>query len=473
MNTKTDKRPNLLIIMSDDQGPWAMGCAGNPEIRTPNLDKLASEGIRFDNFFCASPVCSPARASFLTGRIPSQHGVQDWLKSGNIEVAGGTTWSGADHPIEYLQGMTGWTDILSDNGYICGLSGKWHVGHSAKPQKGHSYWFAHSLGGDNYVNYHVFENTPELVNKKQYVTDYFTDKAIDFLDQKIDNPFCLSIHYTAPHSPWGRDNHPAEIFDSYNDCPFESIPIEPPHQWGGWNVDAKQRHDTLQGYFAAVTAMDNNIGRVLQKLQDLGIRENTIIVFLSDNGMNMGHHGICGKGNGTFPMNMYETSVKVPFIISCPGSIPQGIVNDGLYSQYDFMPTILDYLGFKNPESEKLPGRSFAKVLQGKEDKGNENIIIFDEYGPVRMIRNHEWKYVHRYPYGPHELYSLDKDPDERDNLIENAQYDQIVSEMRCQLDDWFCQYSVLELDGSRQAVTGKGQIDMVGSKGKGRKAFV
>ncbi|MBD3184205.1 sulfatase-like hydrolase/transferase [Candidatus Poribacteria bacterium] len=471
---KQDKKPNFLIIMSDDQGAWAMGCAGNSEIQTPNLDKIAGEGIRFHNFFCTSPVCSPARASFLTGRIPSQHGVHDWIKSGNIDVEDGVTWCGADHHIEYLQGMTGFTDILADNGYTCGLSGKWHVGHSAKPQKSHSYWYAHSLGGDSYVNYFVFENSPELVNKTQYVTDYFTDKAIDFLDDNASNekPFCLSLHYTAPHAPWGRDNHP-HVFDLYADCPFDSIPVEPPHPWRGWNPSPEKRREALQGYFSAVTAMDTNIGRVIQKLEDMGIRDNTIIVFLADNGMNMGHHGICGKGNGTFPMNMYDTSVKVPLLISCPGRIPQDIVNCGLYSQYDFMPTVLDYLGFENPEGEKLPGRSFADVLKGKEDKGNENVVVFDEYGPVRMIRNHEWKYIHRYPYGPHELYNLENDPDEINNLVEDKAYDEIIVKMRGQIDEWFCQYSEPMLDGSRLAVTGKGQIDLAGPKNKGRKAFV
>jgi len=475
MNTKQDKRPNFLIIMSDDQGPWAMGCAGNDEIRTPNLDRLATEGIRFDNFFCASPVCSPARASFLTGRIPSQHGVHDWLKRGNIEVEEGITWCGADRPIEYLRGMTGFTDILSANGYVCGFSGKWHMGDSARPQKSHSYWFAHSLGGDNYFNYHVFENTPELVNRTQYVTDYFTDKACDFLDEyaKGEQPFCLSLHYTAPHAPWGRDNHPAELFDYYEDCPFDSIPVEPPHPWGGWNVNPEKRRETLKGYFAAVTGMDIAIGRVLQKLEELKIRDNTIVAFLSDNGMNMGHHGICGKGNGTFPVNMYDTSVKVPFIVSCPGTVPQGVVNRGLYSQYDFMPTILDYLGFENPEADSLPGRSFATVLEGKEDKGDENIVVFDEYGPVRMIRNSEWKYVHRYPYGPHELYCLENDPNEKDNLIDDARYEEVIIKLRGELDIWFCRYSEPERDGARQAVTGKGQVDLVGPAGNGRTTFV
>ena len=111
-----DRRPNILIIMSDDQGPWAMGCAGTPELLTPTLDRLAAEGTRFSNFFCASPVCSPARASFLTGRIPSQHGVHDWIKSGNFDVEDGVTWCGRDRPIEYLQGLTGFTDVLAANG---------------------------------------------------------------------------------------------------------------------------------------------------------------------------------------------------------------------------------------------------------------------------------------------------------------------------------------------------------------------
>ena len=116
-------RPNVIVILTDDQGYWALGCAGNEEIRTPNLDRLAASGTRFENFFCVSPVCSPARASLLTGRIPSHHGVHDWLRGGNAKV---------DHEnhglIEYLKDQPGYTDFLSQQGYVCGLSGKWHLG---------------------------------------------------------------------------------------------------------------------------------------------------------------------------------------------------------------------------------------------------------------------------------------------------------------------------------------------------------
>ena len=468
------QQPNILIIMSDDQGPWAMGCAGCPDIRTPRLDRLAESGTRFTNFFCASPVCSPARASFLTGRIPSQHGVHDWLKSGNIEVEDGVTWCGKDRPIEYLQGLTGFTDVLAHNGYVCGLSGKWHLGDSGNPQKGHSYWYAHSLGGDNYMNYFVFANSPELVNRKQYVTDYFTDKAIDFLDQygQGEKPFCLSVHYTAPHAPWDRANHPADIFASYEDCTFDSIPQEPAHPWNGWDPGAEKRLETLKGYSTAITAMDLAIGRLMDKLDELKLRDNTLVVFLSDNGFNVGHHGICGKGNGTFPLNMYDTSVKVPFIASLPGRVPEGAVHEGLCSQYDFMPTILDYVGVANPEADKLPGRSFAAALKGETDGGAEQVVVCDEYGPVRMIRDHEWKYVHRYPYGPHELYCLAEDPDEKTNLVEDAKHGDTVARLRGRLEDWFMAYVDPSLDGARLAVTGRGQTDTVEAIRQGRSSF-
>jgi len=468
--------PNILIVMADDLGPWALGCTGNGEIRTPNVDSLAAEGIRFTNFFCASPVCSPARASFLTGRIPSQHGIHDWIKSGNISVDEGFTWSGKDRPVEYLRGMDGFTDVLARNGYACGLSGKWHLGDSARPQKGYSYWYAYALGGGSYVDYHAFENTPEMVHKTQYVTDYFTNNAIAFLEQHVrrdKRPFCLSLHYTAPHSPWTPENHPQGVLDMYANCPFESVPSEPPHPWGGWKATPEQRRTSLQGYFAAVTAMDTAVGRVLKKLDDLGIRKNTLVVFLSDNGMNMGHHGICGKGNGTFPLNMYDTSVKIPFIVSWPGRIPRNAAVDGLYCQADFRPTILEFLGFQNPGGEKCPGRSFAPVLRGKPDGGRTDVVVVDEYGPVRMIRDHEWKYVHRYPYGPHELYSLSEDPGEKNNRIDDPKCRNTVIGMRSRLEDWFLQYVDPSRDGARQAVYGKGQIDEVGPAGKGRTAFL
>ncbi len=152
------QKPNIVFILSDDQGAWAMRCAGNSDIITPNLDRLAEEGILFENFFCVSPVCSPARASIITGQIPSTHGVHDFIRKGNIDnPAGGLGYNGKDRPIEYLKGMPGYTGYLAKDGYRCGLSGKWHLGASATPQKSFEYWYAHGFGGGDYYDYQVYE----------------------------------------------------------------------------------------------------------------------------------------------------------------------------------------------------------------------------------------------------------------------------------------------------------------------------
>ena len=468
---------NLLFILTDDQGYWAMGCAGNSEIRTPNLDRLAATGSRFENFFCASPVCSPARASILTGRIPSQHGVQDFLRAGNSNIYGAD-----DRAIEYLAGQTAYVDILSERGYTCGLSGKWHLGYSEKPQKSFEFWDVHASGAGPYYDPPMIRDG-KAYQTSDYVSDLITDNALEFLEAQkgTDQPFCLNVHYTAPHAPWGREHHPPELFeDYYQNCPFESTPDEPMHPQqlsktgssGSLGFTEEERKETLSGYFAAMTAMDANVGRLLDWLEANGLRENTLIAFTSDNGMNMGHHGIYGKGNGTFPPNMFDTSVKVPMLFSHPTRVPEGKVISSLHSHYDIMPTLLDYLNIENPDADALPGRSFSALLEGRALSGDDRVVVFDEYGPTRMIRTEEWKYVHRYPYGPHELYDLVNDPDERQNLIAEQKHQPIRESLQADLDAWFVRYADPERDGSREAVMGRGQLDIVGPAAKGRKRF-
>ncbi len=460
--------PNIIVILTDDLGPWALGCAGNDEIRTPNLDRLASQGIYFENFFCASPVCSPARASLLTGRIPSQHGVHDWIRRGNIDNKS-DSWlqslGGNDRRIEYLAGLKGYSDFLAAAGYSCALSGKWHLGDSLNPQKSFEKWYTHAYGGGPYYGAPMIENG-KIYNETNYVTDAITARALQFLDESAadDAPFYLSVHYTAPHSPWDRDNHPHEIYDSYRNCPFNSCPDEPMHPrqiktapYGTGQV----RREILQGYFAAVTAMDTGVGKIMEAVNKAGINGNTLIFFTSDNGMNMGHHGIFGKGNGTFPQNMYEESVKVPAIISQPGVIPQGLVSKHLLSHYDFMPTLLDYLNLDSEPAADLPGVSFAPLLRGKPYEQREDVVVFDEYGPVRMIRTEEYKYIHRFPYGPHEFYDLVNDPAERFNLVNDPNWSSTISELRGRLALWFSEYAEPARDGTKEAVYGSGQLDL------------
>ena len=471
MASTDTRQPNILFILSDDQGAWAMNCAGTPELRTPNLDRLAETGIRFENFFCASPVCSPARASILTGQIPSQHGVQDFLRAGNsVDLAGdGKT-------IQYLEGRTTYTEILGDNGYDVALSGKWHIGDSATPQAGFAYWNVHATGSGDYYNAPMFQDG-EQYTSDGYFSDVITDNAIEYLDgqKSSDNPFSMNVHYTAPHAPWGREQHPSEIYNDYFDnCTFDSVrwdPIHPNHllkegSSGSIGETADERRKLLSGYFAAITAMDDNIGRLIDWLEANDLRENTLVVFTADNGMSMGHHGIWGKGNGTYPANMYDTAVKVPALMSRPGHVPQGEVEPGLLSHYDLMPTILDYvrLGYTIGDvRDSLPGTSFAATLEGAIPAEDLSVIVADEYGPTRMIRTKSLKYIHRYPDGPNEFYDLGNDPNETVNAIDDIAFRSIIRHMAKQLQDWFEKYVEPERDGSKQDVKGRGQIYLVG----------
>ncbi len=483
------KKPNIILILTDDQGFWSLGCYGNREIRTPNIDALAERGIRFENFFCTSPVCSPARASILTGTIPSQHGIHDWIQRGGGEKP-------SDPPIEYLEGIEGYTDFLARDGYVCGLSGKWHMGATSVPQKSYSHWFATLKGSGTYINADVFRGS-KLEGTEGYLTDLITDDAIAFIDACCDEdkPFYLNLAYTAPHSPL-IDQHKQEYVNYYlENCTFNDIPQEPRNPWIQQHpieiqhsesfMNPERKHitlrDLLAGYYAAVQGVDDGVGRVVDKLRKRGILDNTLIVFMSDNGYNCGHHGIWGKGNCTDPLNLYDTSCKVPCIVSMPGVVREGVVSDSLLSAYDFMPTLLDFLGIENPNADKLPGRSFLCELTGKgEGEYHRAVAVQDEYGPARMIRTKEWKYVHRYPYGPHELYDLKNDPGERFNLLwENRSFihtpDEVnekAAELHRMMEDFFRKYVDPNRDGRVEPVCGRGQRCKVGPESTLRIAF-
>lgn len=460
MASRDAQRPNVLFILSDDQGSWAMRCAGNDEIATPALDGIAAAGVRFTDFFCVSPVCSPARASLLTGEIPSRHGVHDWIRAGNMGAGG----------IDYLEGQPLLTDLAAAAGYRLGLVGKWHLGASDVPRTGYVEWFAHQSGMSPYYDAPMVDGRRPLTVAR-YLTDELTDRALAFLRDEASRaqPFWLCLNYTAPHYPW-IDSHQREYTDLYADCAFASCPQEAPHPATAWGNPAtdegfRRPRESLTGYFAAITAMDAGIARVLQNLDALGLRETTLVVFMSDNGMNCGHHGIWGKGNGTRPQNLYDTSVKVPCLIAQPGRIVPGVC-DALLSAYDVFPTLAEYLAFDESERRHRPGRSFRDLLERGEATPDRDVVVHDEYGPVRMVRTREWKYVHRHPDGPHELYDLVRDPGERENLVDRTAAKPTIAMLRTRLQAWFAEFADPAMDGARQPVTGCGQLAKVRDAG-------
>ena len=484
------KTPNIVLILSDDQGNWAMNCAGNEEIITPNLNRIADTGMMFDNFYCASPVCSPARLSLFTGKIPSQHGVVDWIADGHCDYEeldedlkenfkkDTPDWEylwpkdqlSDARAIRFLEGHRTFTEALAENGYTCGISGKWHMGDAGKPQAGFTWWRTLAMGGDNYKYPVVLKDGSFGLLRDKYITRYITENALEFLDEQrgAENPFYLSVHYTAPHAPWDKHHHEEKVYELYDDCKFESVPDLPAHPWGTQYESEEHRKQArrrnLQGFFAAVTSMDQCIGQILDKLEEMGVRENTIVIFTGDNGMCMGHHGFFGKGNGTTPMNMYDQSVQVPFLVSHLGHIPQGGTEHGMFSHFDVYRTLMDYLDIDEHFDEKLPGISFAPILRGEQMDGKDHIVIADEYGPVRMVRTKEWKYVHRYLAweGINELYDLVNDPEEANNLYGQPGYDKITAQMREKLFAWYDCHVDENYDASKIRCDGNGQIERI-----------
>lgn len=496
------KKPNIVVIISDDHGHWSLGCAGNKELKTPNLDRIAYEGVRFENFFCASPVCSPARASFFTGKIPSQHGVHDWISKGHanesdasegllkemykeqVEPKFGwiTQQLKGDRGVNYLEGHTCFTEVLAKEGYTCGLSGKWHLGDSGHAQAGFSYWQTIALGGDHYYNSAVLvDGKFDILPEGKYLTDHITDKALDFLHMQKgkDEPFYLSVHYTAPHAPFDRHEHPEEFYSMYENCPCESVEDEEGHPWSGYKGHTKEqmkkvKEFCLKGYYAAISAMDKGIGDILDYLDAQGLADDTIVFFTGDNGMSVGQHGIIGKGNGTYPLNMYDSAVKVPGLIRYPKGIKAGQVKKELVSHYDVVPTLLDYLQVDhNIDISTLPGKSFLPILKSEEPVDQGEIVIMDEYGPTRMIRTEEWKYIHRYPYGEHELYDLVNDPGEKVNLVNHPDYQDKKEELFARLEGWYYKYVDPRVDGKAEPVKGLGQIGRCGIYKEGKTVFI
>jgi choline-sulfatase len=446
-------RPNFVVILTDDQGPWAMS-SSTPELVTPALDALVAEGIDLKNAFCASPVCSPARASLLTGRMPSAHGVHDWVR--------GEAYGLPDED-PYLAGLRTTPEVLAERGWTCGHAGKWHLGNSRDPAPGFSAWYAHRTGDGPYVGAPVWRHR-QPVAEPRYITEAITEEAVRFIEDNAAaaSPFYLQVNYTAPHSPW-VDQHPARYADVYADCDFASVPRQQPHPWFSWEpgpVSEAMRDPlpSLRGYFASLTAVDHGVGRLVTALQAAGVRENTCLVFTSDNGFSCGHHGIWGKGNGTWPLNMWEESVRVPFVISMPGQLAAGCSESGLVSACDLHPTLLDLAGVPTPDDPLAAGRSLVPWLSGQEP-GPDSVLVFDEYGGTRMVRTPDWKYVLRAGDAPNELYHLSDDPHETHDRVTDPACATIRDELRGILVDWFAAHNAAQRDAFARPVSGRGQV--------------
>jgi len=411
--------------MTDDHGAWALGSACS-EMHTPNIDRLAAEGIRFTNAFACTPVCSPSRATFYTGKLPSHHGVQDFL-------LGEDSYGPASR--RFLEGHTSFADVLKENGYHCGLVGKWHLGHDDEPQSGFDTWCVAPRGSGPYRDVTFYDNG-EKVENTGYKTDFIGERAVRFLDEHHEDPFCLVVPFFAPHDPF--DYQPEKYRKHYKDSDFSCFPELPPHPQGR-AVHRKhlENRESKIGFSALVSGIDANVGRVVDKLEALGLRDDTVVIFTADQGYNCGHHGFWGKGNGTFPFNVYEESIRTPLSWTHPGRIEPGREESAMVSSLDFFPTLLDYVGVRDPEDPERVGRSYAAFLRDEAPPEWPTEQFF-EFGYVRAIRTKNLKYVERADGWPDELFDLEADPGERINRIGAPRYREQAVSLRARLHAFF-----------------------------------
>ncbi|MEU5060249.1 MULTISPECIES: sulfatase-like hydrolase/transferase [unclassified Streptomyces] len=417
---------NILVFLTDDHAQWAAGCYGNSEVQTPNLDHLAETGVIFDNAYTPSPVCSPARASLFTGRLPSQHGVHDYLAEADPEVRS-TAWLADELLI---------SEILQEQGYATGLSGKWHLGHGERPARGFDFWYSRSAPVSEAEGYHTPWQRTEPAEKR-YDRHAITDRAIEFLrNTDEDKPFFLLIGHLATHSPW--TGAPERLVNRYRRATFRDIPKDVTHPFGRLRSESlyptrNDPHEALAQYYATVTDIDEQVGRVLDELDSLDVRDDTLVIYTSDHGLNMGHHGIWGKGNGTLPYNVVDESIRVPLIVNHPKTILGGQRRRENVSHVDTFQTLLDSASVSVPEvpSTPYPGRSYRDALLGG-PLPDARDLVFAEYGNLRMVRSDRFKLVRRFPDGPHEMFDLHGDPRETVNVIDNPE----LHEQRDTLDE-------------------------------------
>jgi len=446
-------RPNILVFLTDDHARWAQHAYGNSELWTPNLDRLAAQGTRMMRAFTTCPVCSPARASFFTGRMPSQHGIHDYLGTKDSAVT------------NYLAGQTLISEFMKTAGYHTGLVGKWHCGFEREPKPGFDRWFSYWKNQFPHVGTQHFSDQGKLVEEEGQQSPFLTRQAVNFIrDHKQKegtdgNPFFLFVSYVDTHSP--HNQAPDELVRRYESATFRDVPQEKfaachiqAVETASENPDVERRK--LMEYYAAASFVDQQVGEVLAELQSSGLMENTLVVYTSDHGLNCGQHGVWEKGASTVPQNFLEESVGIACTLSWPaGGIRQNATCDDLVNHCDLWATLLEIAGATPaaPVEAQInsPGISYLPQLRGQ-NVPSWRQTIFSEYGNARMARTDRYKLINRYPYAgvrfPDELYDLQEDPRETVNRHDDPALKQIASDLSSELDRFFAKYSVPGHDG-------------------------
>lgn len=428
-------RPNFVVIYSDDHRWDAMGVAGNDYIKTPNLDRLAKEGVYFPNAFVTLSICAPSRAALLTGRYGSANGVTD--------VSGGAAVHETERTIAHL---------LKDRGYATAVTGKWHL-----PNSPRSLGFDYEYYFDGIAQYWnvAFQSDGVEIPTKGFVEDRIVDASVKFLEGRDQTrPFFLWVNTLAPHMEASFSWSPkAESFYAYR---LAGAPL--PGTWEGKNEGkppylandrARQRalyygyddplaiREHARLYAASVSDMDAAVGRLMAELDRMNLSGNTYIIFMGDNGWFLGEHGFTSK------VLAYEESIRVPMVVRGPGIAPA--VNDNLVLNIDVLPTLLELAGTRVPDN--VHGRSLKGVLADSGAEPLREAVLYEAFlsptetvhttYPHLAVRTHDWKYIatfnpeDRDQLAFEELYDLRADREETDNLAGNPKFASVLSQMQ------------------------------------------
>jgi arylsulfatase A-like enzyme len=444
-NRPTAKPPNIVFIMSDDHAAHAVSAYGSRLIKTPNIDRLAREGMKFENCFVTNSICTPSRAAILTGKYSHLNGVP--------------VFNHIDGSQPMLQ------KYLQQAGYHTGVVGKWHLGGNdpkrpddGKPT-GFDYW--NILPGQGAYFDPVMIEMGERKKLTGYTTDVVTDVAIDFLKNRPrEKPFFLMYHHKAPHRNWQPDEkhrklfenvvvpEPATFNDDYKgksdasrqatmhidqDLNDNDLKMKPPEGLSGQGLKKWKYQRYMRDYLACVQSVDDNVGRFLDWLDKNGLAENTIVVYTSDQGFFLGEHNFFDK------RFMYEESLRTPFLIRWPGKIRPGGVSKAMILNVDFAPTLLDAAGVKAPED--MQGRSFMTLLGGKTPQRWRAAMYYRYYHPGHHnvavhygVRTDRYKLIYFNKLDQWEMYDLRKDPREMRNVYSDPAYAKIVEELKKEL---------------------------------------
>ena len=445
------EKPNILWICTDQQRYDTIGSLGNPYVSTPNIDSLVEDGVAFTHAYCQSPICTPSRSSFLTGMYPSATHV-----NGN-----GNDYYPETYPLV--------TKTLADNGYDCGLIGKLHLASAfrriePRVNDGYRYWqYSHAPRDDWKVGHDYADwvrskgsilgeltQNPEGVPTELHQTTWCAEKTIEFIREKREGPWLASVNIYDPHPPFNPpqsyreqfypDEMPEPLFKEsdleqqrkLSDIDFQSkvrspdeldirSPILPhsPNRKPTGTVGARDAKTLIAAYYAMIKLIDDQVGRILDVLDETGERENTVIIFTSDHGEMLGDHGLIQKG-----CRFYEGLVRVPLIFSCPTRFESGLKSDALVELVDKVPTILDLVDLQVPT--EMHGWSLLPILQGKVDPNQHRSSVRCEFYDALGMRNHSFATMYRdkryklvtyHENQEGELYDLVDDPDEFNNL--------------------------------------------------------